>query len=122
LTPNLPWPAYFRAIGSASLVEINIGQPDFFKGLNRMLASVTLSDWKIYLRRHLLNNTAVARSDPFVQENFAFNGKILTGAKELRPRWKRCTAATDQSLGEALGQVYVQKYFPPEAKARALEL
>ncbi len=122
LTPNLPWPAYFRAVGSASLSEINIGQPDFFKALNSLLASVTLSDWKTYLRWHLLNNTASALSDPFVQENFAFNGKILTGAKELRPRWKRCTAATDQYLGEALGQVYVQKYFPPEAKARALDL
>src|SRR5713101_8280809 len=122
LTPNISWPAYFRAVGSAPLNEINIGQPDFFKALNGMLASVTLSNWKTYLRWHLLNNTASALSDPLVQENFAFNGKILTGAKELRPRWKRCTAATDQNLGEALGQVYVQKYFPPEAKARALEL
>jgi putative endopeptidase len=122
LTPNLSWPAYFRAVGSAPLNEINIGQPDFFKALNGMLASVTLSDWKTYLRWHLLNNTAIALSDPLVQENFAFNGKILTGTKEMRPRWKRCTAATDQNLGEALGQAYVQKYFPPEAKARALEL
>jgi putative endopeptidase len=122
LTPNIPWLAYFRAVGSAPLTEINIGQPDFFKALNGMLANVTLNDWKTYLRWHLLNNTANALSDPLVQENFAFNGKILTGAKELRPRWKRCTAATDQNLGEALGQAYVQKYFPPEAKARALEL
>ena len=122
LTPNLPWAAYFRAVGSAPLSEINIGQPDFFKALNGMLASVTLNDWKTYLRWHLLNNTANALSDPLVQENFAFNGKILTGSKEMRPRWKRCTAATDQYLGEALGQAYVQQYFPPEAKARALEL
>jgi putative endopeptidase len=122
LTPNISWPAYFRAVGSAPLAEVNIGQPDFFKALNSMLTSVTLSDWKTYLRWHLLNNTASALSDPLVQENFAFNGKILTGAKEMRPRWKRCTAATDQNLGEALGQAYVQKYFPPEAKARALEL
>jgi putative endopeptidase len=122
LTPNLSWAAYFRAVGSASLAEINIGQPDFFKTLNGMLTSVPLSDWKTYLRWHLLNNTASALSDPLVQENFAFNGRILTGTKELRPRWKRCTAATDQNLGEALGQAYVQKYFPPEAKARALEL
>jgi predicted metalloendopeptidase len=122
LTPNLSWPAYFRAVGSASLNEINIGQPEFFKVLNSLLASVTLNDWKTYLRWHLLNNTASALSEPLVQENFAFNGKVLTGTKELRPRWKRCTAATDQNLGEALGQAYVQKYFPPEAKARALEL
>jgi predicted metalloendopeptidase len=122
LTPNLSWAAYFRAVGSAPLSEINIGQPDFFKALNGMLASVTLNDWKTYLRWHLLHSTASALSDPFVQENFAFNGTILTGSKELRPRWKRCTAATDQYLGEALGQAYVKQYFPPEAKARALEL
>jgi putative endopeptidase len=122
LTPNLPWPAYFRAVGSSPLTEINISQPDFFKALNTLLTSVTLSDWKTYLRWHLLHDTAIALPDPFVQENFAFNGKILTGAKELRPRWKRCTAATDQYLGEALGQAYVQKYFPPAAKVRALEL
>src|SRR5258707_788133 len=71
---------------------------------------------------HLSNRAAGLLSDPFVQENFAFNGRILTGSKEIRPRWKRCTIAADQQLGEALGQIYVQKYFPPEAKARALEL
>jgi len=59
----------------------------------------------------LINRAAGLLSDPFVQENFAFNGHILTGSKEIRPRWKRCTGATDQQLGEALGEVYVQKYF-----------
>jgi predicted metalloendopeptidase len=87
-----------------------------------MLTSVPLADWKIYYRWQLLTRSAGLLSDPFVQENFAFNGRILTGSKEIRPRWKRCTSATDQQLGEALGQVYVQQYFPPEAKARALDL
>ena len=122
LTPQLPWNAYFRAIGSPALTEINIGQPDFFKALNGMLTNVSLADWKTYYRWQLINRSAGLLSDPFVQENFAFNGRILTGSKEIRPRWKRCTSATDQQLGEALGQVYVQKYFPPEAKARALDL
>jgi putative endopeptidase len=122
LTPQLPWSAYFRAIGSPALTEINIGQPDFFKALNGMLTSVSLNDWKTYFRWQLINRSAALLSDPFVQENFAFNGRILTGSKEIRPRWKRCTTSTDQQIGEALGQVYVQKYFPPEAKARALEL
>ena len=122
LTPHLSWDAYFQAVGSPKLTEINIGQPDFFKALDAMLASVPLSDWKTYLRWQLINRSAALVSDPFVQENFDFNGRILTGSKEIRPRWKRCTSATDEHLGEALGQVYVQKYFPSEAKARALEL
>ena len=122
LTPHLPWSAYFKAVGGPSLTEINIGQPDFFKALDGMLTSVPVADWKTYYRWHLIHRSAGLLADPYVQENFAFNGRILTGSKEIRPRWKRCTGATDQQLGEALGQVYVQKYFPPEAKARALEL
>jgi predicted metalloendopeptidase len=122
LTPHLPWSAYFKAVGGPSLAEINIGQPDFFKALEGMLTSVPVADWKTYYRWHLIHRSAGLLADPLVQENFAFNGRILTGSKEIRPRWKRCTGATDQQLGEALGQVYVQKYFPPEAKARALEL
>ena len=122
LTPHLSWDGYFQAVGSPKLTEINIGQPDFFKALDAMLTSVPFADWKTYYRWQLIHRAAALLSDPFVQENFAFNGRILTGAKEIHPRWKRCSSATDQQLGEALGQVYVQKYFPPEAKARALEL
>ena len=122
LTPHLSWDAYFQAVGGPKLSEINIGQPDFFKALDGLLASVSLADWKTYYRWHLLDRSAALLSDPFVQENFAFNGRILTGSKEIRPRWKRCTSAVDQQIGEALGQVYVQKHFPPEAKARALDL
>ena len=61
-------------------------------------------------------------SEPFVNENFDFNGRILEGTKELRVRWRRCSAAVDDGLGEALGQIYVQKYFPPAAKARVLDM
>jgi putative endopeptidase len=122
LAPHLSWDAYFQAVGSPKLMEINIGQPDFFKALDGLLTSVPLADWKTYFRWQLIHRSAPLLPEPFVQENFAFNGRTLTGSKEIRPRWKRCTSATDQQLGEALGQLYVQKYFPPEAKARALEL
>jgi putative endopeptidase len=122
LTHHFSWDAYFAAVGSPKLADINIAQPDFFKALDGLLGTVSIPDWKAYYRWHLVHRSAALLSDPFVQENFAFNGRVLTGAKENRPRWKRCTAASDQQLGEALGQVYVQKYFPPEAKARALEL
>ena len=122
LTPHLPWQDYFQAIGSPRLMEINIGQPDFFKTLDGMLKSVSLADWKTYYRWHLIHRSGSLLSEPFAQENFNFNGRILTGSKEIRARWKRCASAVDNQLGEALGQMYVQKYFPPEAKARALEL
>ena len=122
LTPNFSWEAYFRATGHPDLKEINVGQPDFFKALDAQLSATPIDDWKIYLRWHLVNAAAPGLSEKFVAEDFDFRGKTLTGAKEIQPRWKRCVQATDRVLGEALGQVYVQKYFPPEAKTRALEM
>jgi len=122
LTPDFSWEAYFRAAGHPELKRINVGQPDFFKGLDAQLTATPLEDWKTYLRWHLVNAAASELSEKFVAEEFDFRGKTLTGAKEIQPRWKRCVQATDRTLGEALGQLYVQKYFPPEAKARALEM
>jgi putative endopeptidase len=87
-----------------------------------MLASVPLADWKTYLRWHLVHDAAPLLSSTFVNENFDFYGTTLQGTKELRPRWKRCVSATDHDLGEALGQKYVEKAFPPEAKAAALQM
>jgi len=122
LTPNFSWDAYFKSVGHPELREINVGQPEFFKTLDAQLTATSLDDWKTYLRWHLVNGAAAGLSEKFVAEDFDFRGKTLTGAKEIQPRWKRCAQATDRALGEALGQVYVQKYFPPEAKARALEM
>jgi len=122
LTPAFSWESYFKAAGHAELKAINVGQPDFFKSLDAQLAATPIEDWKTYLRWHLVNSAAPGLSEKFVNEEFDFRGKTLTGAKEIQPRWKRCVQATDRALGEALGQVYVQKYFPPAAKARALEM
>jgi putative endopeptidase len=122
LTPHLSWDNYFRAVGSQKLTELNVAQPQFFKTLDGMLTSVPMAEWKTYYRWQLVDRAARLLPDAFVQENFNFNGRILTGTKEMRARWRRCSAATDQQLGEVLGQVYVQKYFPPEAKAHVLEL
>ena len=122
LTPDWSWAGYMQAVGSPSVGEINIGQPDFFKELDRQLSATPVADWKVYLRWHVIHNAAPALSDAFVQENFEFYGKQLSGTKELQPRWKRCAQSVNQNLGEALGEVYVQKYFPPEAKARAKEM
>jgi putative endopeptidase len=122
LTPDWSWEGYMQAVGSPSVTEINIGQPDFFKEVDHQLGATPLADWKIYLRWHVIHNAAPALSEAFVQENFDFYGKQLSGTKELQPRWKRCAQSANQNLGEALGEVYVQKYFPPEAKARAKEM
>jgi len=122
LTPDFSWHAYFKAVGHPELKEINVGQPDFFKALDTQLTGTAIADWKTYLRWHLVNAAASGLPEKFVNEEFDFRGKTLTGAKEIQPRWKRCVQATDRNLGEALGQVYVQKYFPPAAKARALEM
>src|SRR6266581_533148 len=122
LTPNFSWESYFGAAGHPELKEINVGQPDFFKALDAQLTATPVGDWKTYLRWHQVNAAAPGLPDKFVAEDFDFRGRTLTGAKEIQPRWKRCVQATDRVLGEALGQVYVQKYFPPEAKARALEM
>jgi len=122
LTPDWSWEHYFQAVGAPPISFVNIGQPDFFKEMNHQLTATSIDTWKIYLKWHLLHSNAQTLSDNFVQENFNFYGKTLSGTKELQPRWKRCVQSTNANLGEALGEVYVEKYFPPEAKARAKEM
>jgi predicted metalloendopeptidase len=122
LTPHFDWRAYFRNVGFPNIAVVNVGQPDFFKQLDARLGDISLDDWKTYMRWHVIHASAPNLSAPFVDENFDFFGRTLTGAKENQPLWKRCVAATDRALGDDLGQKYVEKEFPPEAKARALEM
>ncbi|HTW58787.1 MAG TPA: M13 family metallopeptidase [Terriglobales bacterium] len=122
IAPKFRWQVYFAKVGMPSLSSLNVAAPGFFKALNAELAKASLADWKIYLRWHLVHADAAHLSKPFVDENFAFYGKTLRGQEELQPRWKRCTEAVDDYLGEALGQAYVEKYFPPSAKAEALKM
>jgi putative endopeptidase len=118
-TPGLDWKRYFEGLGLKDLKELNVGQPDFLKELARLLKEAPLDDWKTYLRWHLINTYADKLSGPFVEEDFHFKGKVLTGVTENKPRWQRVAETTDRLLGEALGQLYVAKEFPPKAKARA---
>ena len=119
LTPHLAWADYFRDVGVPGLKDADIGQVEFFKQVDDSMASVPLADWKIYLRWHLVHDVAPALPAKFVDENFDFYGRTLTGAKQMLPRWQRCVQSTSRRLGETLGQYYVQRNFPPEAKARA---
>lgn len=121
LTPAMDWDGYFQA-EKISRADLNVAEPKFMQEVERKLQQTSMADWKTYLKWQFLHNFAQALSDPFVNENFAFYGKYLAGQQEMKPRWKRCTESTDRLLGEASGRKYVEKYFPPEAKARAREM
>ncbi len=122
LTPEFNWNLYFDGIGLKNNDGINVGQPQFFTDAAKLLKELSINDWKIYLQWNVLHNAAPYLNNSFVEENFAFYGKVLTGSQQLRERWKRVLDNTSSSLGEAVGQIYVEKYFPPEAKQRMLKL
>ncbi|MBX9669664.1 MAG: M13 family metallopeptidase [Candidatus Obscuribacterales bacterium] len=120
LMPNFSMSKYLKALDT-DCKDINVGQPDFFKALNKQLSNVSLADWKTYLKWHLIDKASPYLSSRFVDQDFAFI-KILTGKKENLPRWKRVVAASDRAMGEAVGQAYVDVTFTPDAKAKALSL
>ncbi len=122
LAPEFRWNQYFRDSGSPEFQNVNVTWPDFFKALNAEIQSTGLDDWKAYLTWRLLHSQAPTLPTSFVQENFNFYGKTLTGATELRPRWKRCTDFTDNELGEALGRKFVERTFGKEGKERTLKM
>ena len=122
LTPDWNWGDYFKELNLVEPGDINVHQPDFFKAANGLFTSTSIDDWKTYLRWHLINGTAAELSKDFVDENFKFNETTMRGTKQIKPRWKRVVITENAAIGEALGKLYVADNFPPEAKARALEL
>jgi putative endopeptidase len=122
LTPDWNWSDYFNDINLLEPGSINVRQPEFFKTAGEVFKSAPLDDWKAYLRWHLINAAAQELSKDFVDEDFNFKERTLRGTEKIKPRWKRVIASTDDAIGEALGKLYVAFFFPPEAKARALEL
>jgi len=122
LTPEWNWSDYFNKINLLEPGDINVHQPEFFKAANDVFKSTPIDDWKAYLRWHLISATAPYLSKDFVDEYFDFNERTLRGTQQNKPRWKRVIATEDDEIGEALGKLYVGFNFPPEAKARALEL
>jgi putative endopeptidase len=122
LAPSFSFAKYLSGLGAPAFTALNVAPPEFFKALDAELKTVSLDDLKTYLRWHLVHSQVQALPKAFVDEDFNFYGKTLQGTKELQQRWKRCVAAADGDLGEALGQVFVEKYYPPEAKARTLKM
>ena len=120
LTPLFPWKAYLSAQKLSGVPAINVTEPAFFKELQTLLQSRSLEDWKTYLRWHLVHVKAPYLSAAFATANFDFYSRYLRGVQEMPPRWKRCVRQVDAQLGEALGQVFVQKTFGADTKARAL--
>jgi len=121
LAPHLEWAEWLRDAGAPTVTSLNVADPDFFRSLDTLLVSVPLADWRTYLRSHLLAFAEPWLDSRWVAEDFRMES-ILTGTKEMLPRWKRCVRVSDNSMGEALGEAYVARTFSPAAKARALAM
>jgi len=122
LSDSFSWSRYFAILAAPPMENLNVVAPDFFKGQEALLKSQALDIWKTYLTFHLIQGQSMLLPARFDTENFAFYGKFLTGAKEQKTRWKRCVAATDGDLGEALGKAYVERTFGAEGKQRTLDM
>jgi putative endopeptidase len=122
LNPAIDWPKYFDGVGAPAIADLNVVVPNFFRTLESVLVQTNLDDLKTYLRWHLVHAEVSFLPKAFVDEDFNFFKRTLTGAKELQPRWKRCVAAVDGDLGFALGQKYVEETFGTEGKTRTLKM
>jgi putative endopeptidase len=120
--PGLDWKAYLNAAGIGGEEKIIVAQPSALEGAAKLVASEPISTWKEYLQFRIVGAAAPFLPKAFVEENFAFNGKALSGTPQLRDRWKRGSDLVGGGMGEAVGQLYVAKHFPPEAKAKMDEL
>jgi putative endopeptidase len=117
LAPAFDFTVYFKDVKIRPFATLNVSTPDFFKGLNDLIAKEPVDAWRAYLRWHILHGAAMELPKAFFDENFAFFGKTLQGQQEPTPRWKQCSNMTDSALGEAVGQDWVKQHFPPAAKA-----
>ncbi|HKI05812.1 MAG TPA: M13 family metallopeptidase [Thermoanaerobaculia bacterium] len=117
LTPSFRWDVYLKDLGQAGLEEFNVTEPEFFRAVEKQVAATSLDDLRAYLRFHLARTAAPYLSTPFVQASFDFYSSYLQGIQQISPRWKRCVSWLDRDLGEALGEVFVRKVFPPGVKA-----
>lgn len=122
LTPSFVWSVYFEALGLPELRAMNVATPDFFRGMEQVLATRSLGDLRTYLRWQLLHAAAPMLPEPFVMEDFRFRSAHLTGEEEILPRWKRCVSAVDRAMGHALARPFVALTFGEEGKRQAQDL
>jgi endothelin-converting enzyme/putative endopeptidase len=122
LAPNFNFDEFFVQLHTPEFTKLNVDVPGFIKDLSGLIASTSMDRLQDYIIWHYLNASATKLTKAFIDENFNFYGRTLSGTTELRPRWKRCVAATDQALGEALGQKFVEKTFGEQGKQRTLEV
>lgn len=120
--PGFEWDLFFKTLGLENPGDINVGQVKFFKGIGDLMDKVDMDTWKAYLTWNLLDASANFLSEDFVKQNFDFYGKTLSGQQQMRPRWKRVLGVVSGGLGEALGQLYVEEYFPASSKERMVQL
>lgn len=122
ISPNFDWKLYLTGLELSNVDEINVGQPKFYEGVNYLIKNNSIDDWKIYLKWKILKDAAPYLNEAYVVQNFEFYGKTLTGAKVMQDRWKRVLNTTSSSLGESVGKIYAEKYFPSSSKEKMLKL
>lgn len=113
---------YLEKLSIGNIERVNIRQPKFFENLGKIMNTLSIDDWKTYFEWNLINTNASALSSDFVNQNFAFYSTKLSGVDKMRPRWKRIIASTNSNLGDPVGKMYVERFFPAESKKRMLEL
>ncbi len=121
-TPSIAWENILPQLGITKADTVIVGQPEFYKGLDKIVISYAIADWKTYLKWDLVNTYASYLNNAFEKQNFAFYSTIMNGVKEQKPRWKRIVEETDSSLGELIGQVYIKDYLPEGSKEKLLEI
>ncbi len=122
LAPSFDWGHYLESMHAPASATYIVTSPDFFRGMEQLIKQEPLDHWKLYLKWQLLKGQAAAASEDLINEDFAFNGQVLLGAKQIQPLWRRCIQSEDRDIGEALGQTYAARYFSPESKERMLEM
>ncbi len=121
-TPSIAWENVLPQLGITKADTVIVGQPEFYKGLDKIVTSYSIADWKTYLKWDLVNSYASFLNNAIEKQNFTFYSTVLNGVKEQKPRWKRIVEQTDGSLGELIGQVYVKDYLPKGSKEKLLEI
>jgi putative endopeptidase len=122
ITPNVNWDVYFTAVGIKTPEILVLNQPKFYEGLNTLINTISIADWKVYMKWKLVDAASPYLSSAFVNESFKFNGTVLAGKKSMKPRYKRVQGASDEALGEVLGKLYVDKYFDANSKKKVNEM